>query len=317
MIGISDLTSVASGVLSGGSLSGMAVFHNTVQILIGESAQSMVDVTAMMPPMALITIHFEDPISFQADTLELTFADIGDQIIKSARMKKGLWVKVKINQFNRDYPGSHVQKDLGSFQIDQIKTRWPPTQVTLMASSVPIGSQVKLTLQNKTRLATTLPNLAETVAKENGWKFLWDAPTDTHAYTAQLSQAQQWNESDLSMLSRMLRSNGLAMKIKEINGFQTLVVFDEQDLEKKPPVYTIDFAQPGAGICLEHGELTTQSQDIYSGSTFAWFDSNSNTFYVADANAPPETATGSKEWLKTWTTNNTGLGKDSQATSDD
>jgi hypothetical protein len=292
MIGLS-----IPGLPTAGSLSGLAVFHNTIQILMGESAQSMVDVTAMFPPMSMLTIHYEDPISFQADTLELSFVDIGDQIIKSKQVKKGIWIKVKIDQWNRDYPSSHVQRDLGSFQLDQIKTQWPPTQVTFMASSVPISEQIKLTLQNKTRFALTLKDLGQQVADENHLGYVWDVPADGRANYRVMSQAQQWNESDLQMLSRYLRQNALSMKIKDVNGKQSIVVFDEQELEKKPPVYTIDFSQPGAGIGLVHGELTTQSQDIYSGSQLAYYDSNANTLYVGKADAPPDTADGSKETL--------------------
>lgn len=293
-----------------GSISGFSVFHNNIQILMGTSNTKLVDVTAGFPPMSMISIHYEDPISFQADTLEVTFADIGDQIIKSGsliaagdvQLKKGNWIKVKIDQWNRDYMGSHVQRDLGTFQIDQIKTRWPPSQVTIMASSLPISSQAKLTLQNKTRFAVTLAQLTQQVAQENGYAFKWDvgstSPAGSRANVRVMSTASQWNESDLSMLSRYLRENGLSMKIKDIGGKQTLVVFDEQDLEQKPPVYTIDFSQPGAGIALEHGELTTQSQDIYAGSQLAYYDSNSNQVYYGVADAPPDTADGSKDKLK-------------------
>jgi hypothetical protein len=306
-----DLGSIAgtvSGLVSGGSLSGMAVFHNTIQILMGTTMQNMKDVTAMFPPLSFMSIHYQDPISFEADTLELTFADIGDQIIKSTQVRKGIWVKVKIDQWNRDYPGSHVQRDLGSFQIDQIKSQWPPTQVTLMATSVPISSQIKLTLNNKTRLAINLQQLGQQVASENGLGYEWDVPASSSANNRPLSTASQWNESDLSMLSRMCRENALSMKIKDINGKQTLVIFDEQQLEKGPPQYTIDFSQPAAGIALIHGELTTQSQDIYSGSQLSWFDPNSNTLYVGRATAPPDSADGSVEQLNSWYTRN--LGKD-------
>jgi hypothetical protein len=244
--------------------------------------------------MEMLSIHYDDPISFQADTLELNFADIGDQIIRNAEMHKGIWIKVKIIQFNRDYPGSIVMKDLGSFMIDQIKTRWPISQTTLMASSVPINNQIKLTLQNKTRFALSIQNLGEQVAAENHLGFLWDVHNNKPYL---LNEAQQWNESDLQMLSKYCRNNALAMKIKEINGKPTLVIFDEQEKEMAPPVFTIDFALPGAGVALVHGELTTQSQDIYSTSQLAYYDSYSNTVYAARADAPPGTADGTAEFL--------------------
>lgn len=322
MIGLSSVT----GLLSGGSLSGLAVFHNTIQILMGESSQSMVDVTAAFPPMSMISIHYEDPISFQADTLELVFADIGDQIIKSsnlasqgqnfAPLKKGMWLKVKIDQWNRDYPGSHVQRDLGTFQLDQIKTRWPPTQVTLMATSVPISEGLKLTLENKTWITTGLRDLGEQVARANHLGFVWDVDPNAHASIQTMSQAQQWNESSLTMYARYLKNNAMSMKIKEVNGRQCIVVFDEQSLEKKPPVYTIDFSQPGAGIELTRGELTTQSQDIYSQSQYAQYDPNENALYTAEADAPADSATGSGAVLNT-TDKRRALGQDDMATKDD
>jgi hypothetical protein len=276
------------------SLSALIVLHNTFQILVGASTSSLVDVTAMFPPLQMVAIHFEDPISFQADTLELTFQDIGDKIIKSAQIKKGLWMKIKIFQYNRDYPGSKVLRDLGSFQIDQIKQRWPISQTTLMATSVPIDQQIKLTLKNKVRFTSSLKDLGQRVATENGLGFLWDVPKGD----VDIGQVNQWNESDLQMLSKYCKSNALSMKIKDINGKQTLVIFDEQEYEKKAPVFTIDFAQKGAGFGLIHGELTTQSQDIYSTATLSYYDPNTNQVYVAKANAPIGTADGSAEELR-------------------
>lgn len=291
-----------SSLLNMPSLGGMVVFHDQIQILIGKDQASMKDVTAMFPPLSMLNLHYQDPISFQADTLEITFTDIGNKIINSSQINKGLWMKVKILQHNRDYPGSLVQKDLGSFMIDQIKHVWPISQTTLMASSVPISSQIKLTLQNRTTLAGSLRTLGARVAAENGLEFLWDCPPGRDR---PLNEAQQWNESDLQMLSRYCRSNGLSFKIKDINGKQTLVIFDEQDLEQKPPVYTIDFNMKGAGIQLTRGELTTQSQDIYSTSRLCYYDAYTNQLYVAGAAAPKGTATGSGEDLRAYGHTNT------------
>jgi len=270
---------------------GAGVFRDEIQVLIGDSQSTMKDVSSLFPPLNKLSIHYEDPISFQADTLDLVFEDIGDHIIKSANINKGKWLKIKILQYNRDYPGSIVQKDLGSFMIDQIKQSWPYSQTTLMGSSVPIDQQIKLTLQNKTRFAVSIRDLGQQVASENGLAFQWQA-RDTRNRI--LNEAQQWNESDLQMLSKVCKANALSFKIKDINGKQTLVIFDEQDLEQQAPVYTVDFSLPGAGIFLTHGELTTQSQDIYSTSTLSYYDAYANTVYVASADAPPDTAVGTK-----------------------
>jgi uncharacterized protein len=268
------------------SLSGILVNHTTFQIMMGADKANLADVTALFPPMQLVNIHYIDPISFEADTIHLVFSDVKDQIIQNKNVKKGIWLKVIIHQWNKDYIGSHTKRDLGTFMIDQLKQSGPPTQTTILASSVPISSQIKLTLKNLTRFTTTIAGLAQDVATENGLELnVKDAGVRVNR---PLSQAEQWNESDLSMLSRYCKNNGLAVKI--VNN--TLVVFDEQVYEQKPSVYTIDFSKPGAGIEMTNWELTTQSQDIYALSTLAYYDSATDTVVAGKAEAPEPSGSG-------------------------
>ena len=282
------------GVTSPGSLAGALVNHTTFQISMGADAGALVDVTALLPPMSLLKIHYIDPISWEADTIDLIFTDIKDQIINNSKIKKGVWMKVTINQFGKDYPGSHTQRALGTFMIDQIKQSGPPTQTTLMASSLPIDSQIKYTLKNQTRFTTDLKGLAQDVATENGLKLDWQA-TEVQGQR-QLDQAEQWNETDLQMLIKYLKSNALCMKIKD----GKIIVFDEQAWEQKPAVYTIDWSKPGAGMEMTNWELTTQSQDIYSQAQLAYFDPSTGQYYIGQAPAPEGAAEGSSESLNVY-----------------
>jgi hypothetical protein len=265
-------------------LTAVLVNHTTFQISMGTQQNNMVDVTAQLPPLQLISLHYSDPISFEADTLDLTFSDVKDQIINNSKVKKGIWMQVVIHQYNKDYQFSHVKRDIGSFMIDQIKQSGPPTQTTLMGSSVPIDQQIKMTLQNRTIFTTSLAGLAQRVASENNMGI--DVSDAGVRANQPISQAEQWNESDLQMLSRMCKSKGLAMKITTVNGKNTIVIFDEQVYEQRPSVYTIDFSLPGAGIGMTHWELTTQSQDIYSTTQLMVYDHDTNTLIVGQSKDP-------------------------------
>lgn len=303
--------------LQGGSagLSGLLVFHSTMDILISPASGSsgedtagdtvntpgnFQDISSIFPPVSVLSLRYEDHISFQADNLEIICPDPNDTIINNKAIRKGTWLKIKLHQWNAEYPGSHTMMDTGSHQIDQIKQVGPPTQTVLMATSVPIGGKIKTTLENKVILTTDLYTLAKNIAERNGLRLRWIASPKGNIM---IGQAQQWNETDLMMLSRYLKSRALSMKIRD----GTLIVFDEQEAELQPPVYTVDFGSKSFGLGLSrtgsvkglvHWELTTQSQDIYSLATLDFYDPNSggnqNTT-VLDPNG--ESQSGTKEEL--------------------
>ncbi len=270
------------------SLAGSLVFRVTYQIFIStdDTGSSFVDVTTLFPPMEIVTLRAEDPISFQADTLEIIAADIGDRLLNNKSIVKGNWLKLTIHIWNRDYTGSHVAKDFGSFQIDRIKQQGPITQISIYGTSVPINSQIKLTVKNAQFFTSDLETLATKVATENGLKPVFDIPDNRNVT---LGSIQQWNESDLTYLSRLCVEHGLAMKIRD----RKLIIFDEQTYEFHAPIYTIDCSKPGWGINLEHFDLDSQSQDIYSVATVSYDPTGSGEKVVGTATAP--TDSGSKE----------------------
>jgi hypothetical protein len=264
------------------SLSGLSVFHTTFQILLStdSTGTKMVDVTALFPnPLELLYFRYEDHIAFQADNLELIVSDIGDRVINSKQVVQGNWLQIIIHQWNKTYPGEHVAKDIGTMQIDQIEQVWPPTQTCVMATSVPISISIKYTQKNEMNFTTDLKTYGQKVATEQGLAYSWQVPDYKDP---SLNTLNIWNETDLQYLSRLCKSHGFAMHIKN----KTLIIFDEQTAENAAPVYTIDFSKPGAGINLEHGRLTTQSQDIYSQAFVSLYDPDSGDTTEGGAKAP-------------------------------
>jgi phage protein D len=267
------------------------VYHTTFTILIGG-----VDVGTMQPPMSMLSLHYEELISFQADTLEIVFSDIGDSILLNPAVDKGKTLQVIIDQFNKFYPGNHSQLDTGTFQIDQIKQIGPPTQTTLMATTCPTSGTIKYTLANKVIPTIRISDLGQKVATDNGMKFDGSGIPVGGPKDKLIGQVDQWNETELMALSRVCRANGLAMTMKN----NTLYIFDEQKLEERPVVYTLDFNQFGAigGI---HWDLTTQDQDIYSQATFENFDPATGQKTSATTTATNGTS-ASGESMNSWDT---------------
>lgn len=321
MIGLQDIIPQAAGANLG--IGGSLVFHTTFNILFSPpaadgSAAGFFDITSSFSPIKMISIHYEDHISFTTDNLELICPDPNDAIINNPKVSKGSWLKIQIHMWNREYPGSHVMKDTGSFQIDQIKQTGPMTQTVIMATSCPISSTIKLTLKNVQNLTTDLKTLATDIAKQDGLDLVWDVPSMRNII---VSQAVQWNESDLAMLSRYAKSMALCMSLKPDtsvapltstsaemvigswgDGKPKIIIFDEQIYEQRPAVYTVDFGNKSLFTVLNskspgivHWELTTQSQDIYSLAVFNYFDPNTNQMVQGEASAP--TTSGSKEEL--------------------
>jgi len=287
---MSSALSTLSGFIGGGvSISGIAVRHTQLTILINGQ-----NLSSLFPPINEITLRYEDEISFQADNLELICPDIGDQLINNPLVKKGNSLRCIIDVFNADYFGSHTQLDTGEFDIDQIRQTGPPTQLTLLGTSVPIGSHIKMTLQNRVVFATTVQSLADGIAKENGLQLVWQV-TDA-ARDQPMEQADQHHESDLAFLARMCKERGLGMKIA--NHF--LYIFDEQAKEMAAPVYVLDFANPGT-CRIEHWALDTRSQDIYSRATFAYVNPPTGQAAPITLNLPEtQQSSASGESLNNW-----------------
>lgn len=259
-------TPLGSILGSGGGVSGMLVRHTVVTILVQGQ-----DMTSLFPPIHELSIRYEDVISFETDNLELICPDIGDQLLNNALIKRGNSLRVKFDVYNADYIGSHTQIDTGEFDIDQIRQIGPPTQIHLLATSVPIGSHMKLTLQNQVIIGTSLQDLASKIAAENNLDFKWDVANDPLGMHDKIvEQLDVHGETELQALSRMCKEQALDMKITaNRSGGKSgqLIIFDPQAYEMKPPVYVIDFSKP-ASIKLLHWVLDSRSQDIYSRATF-------------------------------------------------
>lgn len=259
-------TPLGSLIGGGGSIAGSLVRRTVLTILIQGQ-----DLSSLFPPIEHVSLRYEDMISFQTDNLELICPDIGDQVLNNPLVKRGNSLRVKIDCFNTDYIGSHTQIDTGEFDIDQIRSTGPPSQIHLLGTSVPLGSHLKLTLQHQVIFGTSLRDLGAKIAAENNLDFKWDVGSDPNGMRDKLvEQLDEHGETELQALSRLCKEQALDMKITadRHGSFQgTLIIFDPQAYELKPPVYVVDFQKPAA-IKLLHWVLDSRSQDIYSRATF-------------------------------------------------
>jgi len=271
---------IAQGSVSG--ISGILVYHTTLDITIGG-----IDVTKLFPAINTISLHYEDVIAFQADTLEIICPDIHDQLIKSKWLKKGIKLNVNIHVWNADYPGSHVVIRCGDFEIDVIEQVGPPTQLRISATSIPISGQLKLTWVYQIWPGISIKDIASQVAARNHIGFVWDAPNTKNVPMESFTQNY---EADLTMVSRLCREHGLAMAVKD----GKMIIFDEQMYETKPAVYTLNFTNPTV-IKLVRWKLTTKSQDIYNQAQYLEYNPNTAQLTGAAVGVPDDNTTGTKE----------------------
>jgi Bacteriophage probable baseplate hub protein len=239
-------------------LSGLLVFNTKLTVLLGG-----MDATGMFPPLNKLSLSYEDSMAFKADNLEIICADIGDVLINSALIFKGQMLRVKIETYNRDYPGHYDMRDTGAFEIDEIEQTGPPTIVRIAATSVPVTGNVKMTIKHRRWEKETLYNIANQIATESKLKLQWDVdPADEQeAKYADITfnEVEQEYESDLKFLARLCRRFGLSVAVK---GDKQLVIFSESVYEDKPPIYALDFKQPVLNKML-HWNLTTRAMDTY------------------------------------------------------
>jgi hypothetical protein len=245
-------------------LSGFLVFHTKLTIILGGA-----DSTGLFPPLNQLSLSYEDSAAFKSDNLEIVCSDIGDTLINSAALYKGQTLKVKIDTFNRDYPGHHDSLDTGTFEIDEIEQSGPPSVIRIAATSVPVTGSMKYTLKHYNWKNISLKQLHEQLAERNNLTPVWDVEEGTKEAKyadIQVTDQEQEYESDLKFLSRICNKYGLSVKM---TGDRKLVVFSDRLRDEQDAVYTLDFSKPGFNKLLQWN-LTSRAGDTYQDANVVY-----------------------------------------------
>lgn len=147
----------------------------------------------------------------------------------------------------------------GSFKLDDFEDSGPPTRVIFSAVSVPNDKSVRQTKNTKAWQDVRLKKVIQDTA---------DKAKLTLTYATEVNptydRIDQKSETDLGFLKRICEDEGLSLKVTD----SQVVVFDREELEKKPSVSIID----RFGGQVSRWSCKTQNHDTASETTVEYKD---------------------------------------------
>lgn len=181
------------------------------------------------------SISYTDPLSGEADSVDITLMDKDGRWRSDWFPDKG--ATLDIEMFTRE--GDNIKSmRLGVFEIDELESKGPPSEVIIKAVSVPENSQLRGVEKSKSWEKVKLSEIAQEIANNAGVKLYYDT-----AENPTLDRVEQSDESDLSFLVKICKDHALAVKVSDNN----LVIFDEIKFEQQDStafIYGLQYPTP-------------------------------------------------------------------------
>lgn len=174
---------------------------------------------------------YTDNLSGQADELQITIMDKSQLWSGDWFPDEGAKITATIKRRNWNDDDKEDELPLGGMEIDEIDTRYPPSEVTIKALSMPQSSTLKGQNKNQAWEKTKLSVVARDIATGAGLTLYYDVADDP-----EYDRIEQTDETDLHFIMRLCRDAGLAFKVSDLQ----LVIFDEAVFEQAAPMLTID-----------------------------------------------------------------------------
>ena len=130
--------------------------------------------------------------------------------------------------------------DCGQFELDSVDASGPPNIISIKATSLPFSAQIRQTEKSKEWEAYTLSGIANEMAAANGMTCMYLSNSDPS-----YARVEQYKQSDIAFLAKLCKEAGISLKATN----NLIVLFDQEDYEKKPPVLTI---ARGSGSYIKH-----------------------------------------------------------------
>jgi uncharacterized protein len=191
------------------------------------------DISADLRPH-LLSWTYTDNLSGQADDLQLTLEDIQQQWSGSWMPDVTATLEAAILRENWNQEGKVESLPLGSFEVAEIETSYPPATVTIKGISIPESSGLRGEKRNKAWEETRLSLIAGEKAAAADLSLFYDTDEDPS-----YDRIEQTEETDLVFLTRLCNDAGLCLKVA---GTQ-LVIFDEAKYESAAPIDTLKRSQ--------------------------------------------------------------------------
>lgn len=199
---------------------------------------------------ALLGLSYTDHLTGAADDLSIEVQDrgglwtgdwrpaFGDKLV--ARLRAESW-----------FTGV-TDLRLGTYYHDSIGSKGPPKTATLRCVSASLKTGLRRERKSRAWSGVSLKQIAQDIADGAGLSLQWGG-----GGSDALSRREQKSISDLDFLSRECTDQGLSLKVTE----DSIVIFNELDLDKQDPVGTIDVDSSARVLSWNFGD---DNSDRYS-----------------------------------------------------
>lgn len=165
---------------------------------------------------------------------------------------KGLKIAAAIVRRNWKSNGNDEILECGTFELDSVTVSGPPSKVTMKGTSIPYSSSIRQEVKSKSWENVSLSQIAETIAVQGGLAVMF-----TSKHNPQYSRVEQYQQSDIVFLSFLCHNVGASLKTTN----DIIVIFDQEEFEKKDAVRTIKFGKEGG---YSKFNLLTNENDRYT-----------------------------------------------------
>jgi hypothetical protein len=194
----------------------------------------------------------------KADDLQLHLADRDKRFINDWMPDVGVFVDVSIIAERWFSPNAAVLKlDCGRFWLDSVDFNMPDNTVTIKGNSIPTDCQIKTTNETRHWDKTTLDRLVNQIANENKLQ-----PNYLAQNKPKYAAIEQQEESSLQFLKKRCDDAKLALRIHK----GELIVYDEEELEKVAPKFTLIYGTDKTFAFGDFGSIGLATYRISGGS---------------------------------------------------
>ena len=170
-------------------------------------------------------------------------------------------VQVQLAQLDWNGSGRSGVLNCGTFEIDSAKLAVPPMKTTLSGTSIPYTSTLRMQKKCRSWENTSLQAIAAQIAAEAGLSLMYEC-----AENPKYSKKEQVQQSDIRFLQTLCHAEGKALKITALS----VVIFDKQDYDGKPPIKTITY---GSSDILSFNLSTNMKDTAYTSCHVSYSDS--------------------------------------------
>lgn len=204
---------------------------------------------------------FMDIASGESDSIEITLDNTSFRFMKNDKPCKGDKIGATIQLHNWNKTGQTLPCKCGRFVLDDLSFSDPPCICEIGAVAMPVKGEFKGRNRKKTYKNVTVKEIAKTISKRAGVELHYSAKR------IHIKEIEQSTVPDSDFLMSLCEEYGLGLKV--FRG--KIVIFDEEEYEKKKPIRTINRKED-----VINWSWNTTLQGTYTGAKVTYTDSDDN-----------------------------------------